>query len=194
LQLKLKKGFWRSTAAVQISDQTFDGWVRQHHRLLYGIAYWWTGSRSDAEELTQEAFFQAYRSRSGLRDIEAVKGWLVGILRHCYAQMHRKGRHRVEISLDAMREEFGELNRLNPDRPDLDQALALHQSLECLDERHRLPVVLFYFQDLSYREIAEALELPIGTVMSRLSRAREMLHDRLSTRQKLTIPKKATRS
>jgi RNA polymerase sigma-70 factor (ECF subfamily) len=194
LQLKLKKGFWRSTAAVQISDQTFDGWVRQHHRLLYGIAYWWIGSRSDAEELTQEAFFQAYRSRSGLRDIEALKGWLIGILRHCYAQMNRKGHHRVEISLDEMREEFGELNRLNPDRPDLDQALALHQSLESLDERHRLPVVLFYFQDLSYREIAEALDLPIGTVMSRLSRAREMLHDRLSTRQKLSIVKKATRS
>jgi RNA polymerase sigma-70 factor (ECF subfamily) len=181
---------------VQISDQTFDGWVRQHHRLLYGIAYWWTGSRSDAEELTQEAFFQAYRSRSGLRDIEAVKGWLVGILRHCYAQMNRKGSHKVEISLDEMIEEFGEFNRLNPDCPDLDQALALHQSLESLDERHRLPVVLFYFQDLSYREIAEALDLPIGTVMSRLSRAREMLHDRLSTRQKLklTIVKKATRS
>jgi RNA polymerase sigma-70 factor (ECF subfamily) len=179
---------------VQISDHIFDGWVRQHHRLLYGIAYWWTGSRSDAEDLTQEAFFQAYRSRSGLRDIEALKGWLIGILRHCYAQMNRKGHHRVEISLDKMIEEFGELNRLNPDCPDLDQALALHQSLECLDEQHRLPVVLFYFQDLSYREIAEALQLPIGTVMSRLSRAREMLHDRLSTRQKLTIGTKATRS
>jgi hypothetical protein len=88
LQLKPKKGFRRSTAAVQISDHIFDGWwVRQHHRLLYGIAYWWTGSRSDAEELTQEAVFQAYRSRSGLRDIEALKGWLIGILRHCYAQM-----------------------------------------------------------------------------------------------------------
>jgi RNA polymerase sigma-70 factor (ECF subfamily) len=165
---------------VQISDQTFDGWVRQHHRLLYGIAYWWTGSRSDAEELTQKAFCQAYRSRSGLRDIEAVKGWLVGMLRHCYAQMNRKGDHRKETSLDEMIEEFGESNRLNPDRPDLDQTLALHQSLEHLDERHRLPVVLFYFQDLSYREIAEALELPIGTVMSRLSRVREMLHDRLA--------------
>jgi RNA polymerase sigma-70 factor, ECF subfamily len=178
---------------VQISDQTFDGWVRQHNRLLYGIAYWWTGSRPDAEELTQEAFFQAYRSRSGLRDIEAVKGWLVGILRHCYAQMSRKGHRRVEVSLDEMTGEFGELDRHNADRPDLDQVLALHQSLEGLDERHRLPVVLFYFQDLSYREIAEALELPIGTVMSRLSRAREMLHDSLSsTRQKLTIVKKAT--
>jgi RNA polymerase sigma-70 factor, ECF subfamily len=179
---------------MQISDQTFDGWVRQHHRLLFGISYWWTGSRSDAEELTQEAFFQAYRSRSGLRDIEAVKGWLVGILRHCYAQMHRKGHQRVETSLDEMIEEFGESNRLNPDGPDLDQSLALHQSLKRLDERHRLPVVLFYFQDLSYREIAEALELPIGTVMSRLSRAKEMLHSALSTRQKLTIAKKAARS
>lgn len=179
---------------MQISDQTFDGWVRQHHRLLYGIAYWWTGSRSHAEDLTQEAFFQAYRSRSGLREMEAVKGWLVGILRHCYAQMNRKGHHRFETSLDEMMEEFGEMNRLETDRPDLDRALALHQSLECLDERHRLPVVLFYFQDLSYREIAEALELPIGTVMSRLSRAREMLHDRLSTRQKLSVVKKAARS
>ena len=194
MQLKLEKELWRSTGAVRISDQTFDGWVRQHHRLLYGIAYWWSGSRSDAEELTQEACFQAYRARSGLRDVEAVKGWLVGILRHCYAQMIRKGRHRVEISLDEMIEELGELNRLNPDGPDLDQSLALHQSLKCLDERHRLPVVLFYFQDLSYREIAEALELPIGTVMSRPSRAREMLHDRQSTRQKLTIVKKATGS
>ena len=96
---------------MQISDQTFDGWVRQHNRLLYGIAYWWTGSRPDAEELTQEAFFQAYRSRSGLRDIGAAKGWLVGILRHCYAQMHRKGHHRFETSLDGMMEEFGDLNR-----------------------------------------------------------------------------------
>jgi RNA polymerase sigma-70 factor, ECF subfamily len=181
---------------VQVSDQTFDGWVRQHHRLLFGIAYWWTGSRSHAEELTQEAFFQAYRSRSGLRDLEAVKGWLVGILRHCYAQMSRKSRHRAEVSLDELEEEFGdfaEANRLRDDGPDLDQALALHQCLQCLDERHRLPVVLFYFQDLSYREIAEALSLPIGTVMSRLSRARQMLHDKLSTGRKPTIVKKATR-
>jgi RNA polymerase sigma-70 factor (ECF subfamily) len=63
---------------VQISDRIFESWVQQHRRLLFGIAYWWTGSRTDAEELTQEAFFQAYRSRATLRDVEAVKklaGW-----------------------------------------------------------------------------------------------------------------------
>ena len=75
-----------SEKPMHISDHTFDDWVRQYQRLLFGIAYWWTGSRTDAEELTQEAFFQAYRSRSSLREIEAVKGWLVGILRHCYAR------------------------------------------------------------------------------------------------------------
>lgn len=175
---------------MQISDQIFDGWVRQHHRLLYGIAFWWTGSRSDAEELTQEAFFQAYRSRSSLRNLETVKGWLVGILRHCYAQMTRKGHSKIEISLDEMTDEFGESNRLSRDGAELNQALALHQSLERLDERHRLPVVLFYFQELSYREIAEALELPIGTVMSRLSRARQLLHDSLSAQRKLTVVKR----
>jgi len=179
---------------VQVSDQNFDDWVGQYHRLLYGIAYWWTGSRTDAEELTQEAFFQAYRSRSSLRDIEAVKGWLVGILRHCYAQMSRKGHRNVEVSLDEMMDEFGDLSQASINAPDVSQALALHQSLDRLDERHRLPVVLFYFQDLSYREIAEALELPLGTVMSRLSRAREMLHNSLSARHKLEIVKKVKRS
>jgi RNA polymerase sigma-70 factor, ECF subfamily len=165
---------------VHISDHTFDDWVRQYQRLLFGIAYWWTGSRTDAEELTQEAFFQAYRSRSSLREIEAVKGWLVGILRHCYSQMYRKGRSRAEIPLEEGIEGAGEATAFRSSGADQDSSLALHQALERLDERHRLPLVLFYFQDLSYREIAEALELPLGTVMSRLSRARQMLHASLS--------------
>ena len=103
---------------MHISDHTFDDWVRQYQRLLFGIAYWWTGSRTDAEELTQEAFFQAYRSRSSLREIEAVKGWLVGILRHCYAQMSRKGHSRIEIPLDEVMEKSGETIDLRSDGAD----------------------------------------------------------------------------
>ncbi len=171
---------------MHISDQIFDGWVRDHHRLLFGIAYWWTGSRTDAEELTQEAFFQAYRSRSTLREIEAVKGWLIGILRHCYAQMSRKSSNRAEVPLDGIEHEPEEQrNALSAD------VLALHRSLAKLDDRHRLPVVMFYFQQLSYQEISEALELPIGTVMSRLSRARKMLHEILETPQNLIVMRKA---
>ncbi|MEO6911169.1 MAG: sigma-70 family RNA polymerase sigma factor [Edaphobacter sp.] len=170
---------------MQISNQLFDDWVRQHQKFLFGIAYWWTGSRADAEELTQEAFFQAYRSRSGLRDVEAVKGWLVGILRNCHSQMRRRGRLKPEVSLDEISYEPEGRNTLSTD------ALALHQSLERLDERYRLPVVLFYFQELSYRDISEALELPIGTVMSRLARGRAQLHELMKTPSKLVLLKKA---
>jgi len=176
--------------SVQISDHTFDDWVRQYQRLLFSVAYWWTGSGTDAEELTQEAFFQAYRSRSSLKEIEAVKGWLVGILRHCYAQMHRKIHARREISLDEVMEEFGETTDHRSDGADPHDVLALRQALERLDERHRLPLVLFYFQELSYREIAEALTLPLGTVMSRLSRARQLLHENLAMPGALTFANK----
>jgi RNA polymerase sigma-70 factor (ECF subfamily) len=167
----------------------FDGWVRQYQRLLFGIAYWWTGSRADAEELTQEAFFQAYRSRSSLRNVEAVKAWLLGILRHCYSQMRRRnGNREAELPLEEVPEAAGKQDQFSAD------VLALHQSLARLDERHRLPLVMFYFQELSYREIAEALELPIGTVMSRLSRAREMLHQILNEPCKLVLLKKVKAS
>ncbi len=169
---------------MQISDPTFDGWVRQYQRLLFGIAYWWTGSRTDAEELTQEAFFQAYRSRDTLRDIELVKGWLVGILRNCHAQMRRKHPTGQEIALEEMLYEPEGRRTLAPD------VLALHQSLARLEHHYRLPVVMFYFQDLSYREIALALDLPLGTVMSRLSRARRLLHESLASRQKPILLKK----
>src|ERR1700741_4921656 len=175
---------------MHISDHTFDDWVRQYQRLLFGIAYWWTGSRTDAEELTQKAFFQAYRSRCSLREIEAVKGWLVGILRHCYAQMHRKGHSRIEVPLEEAMGNFGEAIDFRSDDGDRLDHFALRQALERLDERHRLPLILFYFQELSYREIAEALELPLGTVMSRLSRARQLLHESLAKPAELKVVKK----
>ena len=119
-----------------------------------------------------------------------MAGWLVGILRHCYAQMCRKDHSRIEIPLDEAVEKSGETIDLRSDGADPHDFLALRQALERLDERHRVPLVLFYFQDLSYREIAEALELPLGTVMSRLSRARQLLHESFAKPAGLTLVKK----
>ena len=174
-------------SAVPISDQVFDGWVREYQRLLFGVAYWWTGSRTDAEELTQEAFFQAYRSRSTLRDVALVKGWLIGIMRHCHSQTRRKNRYGNDISLEEMPYEPEERKALDAD------TLALHQSLARLEEHYRLPVVMFYFQDLSYSDIAMALDLPLGTVMSRLSRARKLLHESLDAKRRPILLRKASK-
>jgi RNA polymerase sigma-70 factor (ECF subfamily) len=96
----------------------------------------------------------------------------------------------MEMPLDEVMEKSGETIDIQSDGADSHDFLALHQALERLDERHRLPLVLFYFQELSYREIADTLELPLGTVMSRLSRARQMLHESLTRRVAQTVVKK----
>lgn len=177
---------WTGIRDVQISDRQFDSWVREHQRLLFGIAYWWTNSRTDAEELTQEAFFQAYRSLGTLREPDAVKPWLIGILRNCHSQMRRREVSRAELPLDDLLLEPLTKTKISTD------AMALHQSLDRLEDRYRVPLVLFYFEELSYQEISKALELPIGTVMSRLSRARQQLHKLMQTGSKLVLLKKAS--
>ncbi len=168
---------------MRVDDHIFDAWVHEHHRLLFGLAYWWSGSRSDAEELTQEAFFQAYSSRHTLRDAKAAKAWLVSILRHTFLRTLRKQRNSNEVPLDDADQLAGTDRSLNPD------VLALHKAIRQLDERYQLPVVLFYFQELSYKEIAEALDLPMGTVMSRLSRGRQLLHATLQMSQRPSLVK-----
>lgn len=173
---------------MPISDQTFDGWVRQYSTLLYGIAYWLTSSRTEAEELTQETFFQAYRSRERLRDLALVKGWLVGILRHCHAQAYRRNRPDRNLSLE-------EFSQDSPARQTFsDDILSLQQTLSELNERHRLPLVLFYFEEMSYRDISQALGIPIGTVMSRLARGKALLHQKLMPSKRLVVlPKREAR-
>jgi RNA polymerase sigma-70 factor (ECF subfamily) len=109
-------------------------------------------------------------------------------MRHCHSQTRRKNHYGNDISLEEMTHEPEERNALDAD------ALALHQSLAKLEEHYRLPVVMFYFQDLSYSEIAMALDLPLGTVMSRLSRARKLLHESLDAKRRPILLKKVSES
>jgi len=172
---------------VRVSDKTFDLWVKDHTPLLYRLAYWWTGSPAEAEELTQEAFFQAYRSRETLRDPGAAKAWLVKTLRFCFTRELRRQKTASAVPLD----EALELKGGEGASPD---AIALHQAIQELEEHYRVVVVLFYFQDLAYREIADALDLPVGTVMSRLSRGRQLLHEKLRSKPRPAVVKEIRRA
>jgi RNA polymerase sigma-70 factor (ECF subfamily) len=151
--------------------------IDAHYEGLYRYAYRLSGSAADAEDLTQETFGKALAHLPQLREPDRAKAWLFRILRNLYLHRVRdQKRHRV-VPLDAV----GDLPQRDaePEMPEIDPA-KLQQALNELDEAFRTPVILFYFEDFSYRDIAEQMELPIGTVMSRLARAKAHLRTRLA--------------
>jgi RNA polymerase sigma-70 factor, ECF subfamily len=147
--------------------------VDEHYALVYRLAFRWCGQAVDAEDLTQQTFLQAYEHRHQLRDPRAAKSWLVTILRRVFVRSLRRRGGIVATAWDASHEPAVDM----PDRSEQDE---LQQALQDLPEEFRLPVVLFYFDQFSYREIADVLEIPLGTVMSRLSRARHALRQKLT--------------
>lgn len=150
--------------------------VDAHYEALYRYAFRLTGSAADAEDLTQEAFGKALSRLAQLREPERAKAWLFRILRNLYLHKVRDDkRHRI-VPLDAVGDVAG---RETEDSPEIDVA-RLQQALLELDEGFRTPLILFYFEEFSYRDIAEQMDLPIGTVMSRLARAKGYLRSKLS--------------
>ena len=149
--------------------------VEVHYDSLYRYAFRLSGSAADAEDLTQDAFGKAIARHAQLRDPTKARGWLFRILRNDYLHRVRDDKRRKVVSLDSV----GELPAEPPDAPpDIDPA-KLQEVLDELDESFRTPLILFYFEDFSYREIADQMDLPMGTVMSRLARAKAYLRGRL---------------
>lgn len=148
--------------------------IEEHHAPVYRFAYRLTGSAPDAEDLTQQVFLIAHQKREQIRDPAHARSWLFTVLRRCFLKDCRRmapaPASSVEIEMEHVPEE------LTAD--EIDREL-LQRALDQLPDEFRLVLLMFYFEECSYREIAEKLELPIGTVMSRLSRAKRALRRRL---------------
>jgi RNA polymerase sigma-70 factor (ECF subfamily) len=156
-------------------QRTVERLVDDHYLALYRYAFRLTGSAADADDLTQEAFCKAQSHYSQLRDAGRAKSWLFSILRNAYLHRARDERQHKCVSLD----QAGDLAESPPEPvPEIDPA-RLQVALSELPEGFRTPVILFYFEEFSYRDIAEQMDLPIGTVMSRLARAKAHLRGRL---------------
>lgn len=149
--------------------------VDEFYTVLYRYAYRLSGSAADAEDLTQETFCKAQLNLSQLRDPERARAWLFTILRNAYLHRVRADKHQACLSLDTV----GDVAEPPPEPlPEVDPG-RLQQALNELPEVFRTPLILYYFEDFSYRAIAEQMELPLGTVMSRLARAKAYLRARL---------------
>ena len=124
-----------------------------------------------------ESITRAWKARASLADAGAFRAWLFRILRNLYLHKVRDQKRHKVIPLDAV----GDLMQREGEdpMPEIDPA-QLQQALNELDETFRTPIILFYFEEFSYRDIAEQMNLPIGTVMSRLARAKVYLRNRLA--------------
>lgn len=157
------------------SQRSVQQLVDQHYEPLYRYAFRLSGSAADAEDLTQEAFCKAQLQMGQLREPKRAKAWLFSILRNAYLHRARSQRQHRQVAL----ENVGELPEpAGEPLPDVDRD-QLQRALNELPEVFRTPIILYYFEDFSYRDIAEQMDLPIGTVMSRLARAKAYLRTRL---------------
>lgn len=148
--------------------------VERHYALLYRYAFRLSGSDADAEDLTQQTFLIAQTKLDQLRDAERAKSWLCAILRNAFLKEMRGPACLPLGSLEMVAEPAGR----NSAEPEFDQE-QLQNVLNDLPEEYRSPLVLFYFEEFSYKEIAEQMGAPVGTIMSRLSRAKAYLRQRL---------------
>jgi RNA polymerase sigma-70 factor (ECF subfamily) len=159
--------------------------IDAHYDALYRYAYRLTGAAADAEDLTQETFGKALTRLSQLREADRAKAWLFRILRNAYLHKARDRRRHRLVPLDAVGEVAYETEE---SLPDVDPA-KVQEALNELDETFRTPLILFYFEEFSYKDIADHMDLPIGTVMSRLARAKAYLRAKLAP---AAGPRKAT--
>ena len=154
--------------------------VALHHESLYRFAFSLAGNADDAAELTQETYVRLLTKGSQLRDQAKVKTWLFTTLYRIFAGWKRHANRFPQLEICSVEDELPAITPELADGMDCDSVMKT--ALE-LDEHFRVPLVLYYLQSLTYREISQVLELPIGTVMSRLSRGKDILRQRLATRK-----------
>jgi RNA polymerase sigma-70 factor (ECF subfamily) len=158
---------------------------------LYSAAMRMTRNPADAEDLVQETFLRAYRGFGGFKDGTNLKAWLYKILTNTFINTYRAKKRRPEETEFDDVEDFslyrrmGGIEAADAERTPETEVLAampeeaVKEALESLPEQFRMAVLLADVEGFSYKEIADIMDVPIGTVMSRLHRGRKQLQKRL---------------
>jgi RNA polymerase sigma factor (sigma-70 family) len=159
--------------------QRFEALTLPHMDAAYNLARWLSRSPEDADDVVQDAMLRAFKAFNGFRG-ENAKPWLLEIVRNCWRNRAADAQRRGHTPLPA--EDERPLASETPD-PEAEAARAsdrraLNSMIAELPQEFREVLILREMEDMSYREIAEATRAPIGTVMSRLARARAILKER----------------
>ena len=155
-----------------VTEPSADSLVERYYEPLYRFGLSLSGAEAAAADLTQETFYLWVLKGGQLRDKSKAKTWLFTTL---YREFLSGQKHDSRFRYQDLDQSADELPAVEPTLAnDLDAGLVM-EALHRVDAAFRAPLTLFYLQELSYQEIAETMEIPIGTVMSRLSRGKEQL-------------------
>jgi RNA polymerase sigma-70 factor (ECF subfamily) len=170
-----------------MSSEVFTQLVDAHYTPLYRFALSLAKNSADAGDLVQQTFFIWATKGHGLRETTKAKSWLFTTLYREFLRGRRRDSRATSLEdlspgeADVAAEEVDRVTRLD--------AASVVASLQSVDEVFRAPLTLFYLEELSYQEIAAALDVPIGTVMSRLSRGKAQLRVTLAREETATKAK-----
>lgn len=153
-----------------VTPESFKRWIDAHYQALYRHALWMVGETELAADLVQETYYQAWKGRHALRDESKAFSWLLTILRRgIFQEYGRASRQRVGLS------ELGAQAQTLVQAGDTGGLIDLARAFQRLSPSHREMILLTTLHGMSYTDIGAQLNIPIGTVMSRLARAREEL-------------------
>ena len=173
-----------------MADQAnFERDAMEYASQLYSAALRMTRNPADAEDVVQETYLKAYRAYDTFKEGTNLKAWLYRILTNTYINRYRKQQRRPsEVELGELQDLylFKRLGETSGAERSTEEAVLdsmvdtdIKAALESLPERFRMPVLLADVEGFSYKEIAEIIDVPIGTVMSRLHRGRKALQKKL---------------
>ncbi len=183
--------------AQQGERSAFDALVSLYKTRAYQFAMKLSGNEDDAADMVAEAFIRAFKAIQSFRSEASFSTWLFRILSNAYLDMHRRDKSRKQVSIEeTMEGDDGEMQRQFADDAPNPQELAelsersraLKRAIRTLPPDQRLMILLFHSEEKSYEEIADIIGHPIGTVKSRMNRARLNLRKILSANPELFPP------
>lgn len=143
---------------------------------LYRMAYSWTHNADIAEDVVQETMIKAMNNVDKVKNVDALDGWIFRVMSNCFIDICRKQRDEVDIDDVVLLEKDTPESLLNQN----EMLISVRAAIDCLPIKHRQVVTLVDIESFSYAEVAEILDVPPGTIMSRLNRARQMLKEILN--------------
>lgn len=198
MQATVTQSFPDDSVLIQRSQsgdrEAFDTLIRKHEKRAYQYAFRLTSNPEEAGDVVADAFVRVFSALHNFKGQSAFTTWLYRILTNCFLDMRKREKSRPATSLEAaLQTEDGDVERQVEDKAPTpheraektERERAVEGAVAQLPEYQRAMILMYHTEMLSYEEIAEALDLPIGTVKSRLNRARLSLRELLTKDEEL---------